>query len=75
MKEHAEKLNVDFVDDESIQATKNMNAWLNQVDSCDGIISIANTTIHGAGGLKKPTLCLLGNKSDWRWLADREQKI
>ena len=74
VKEHAEKLNVDFVDDESIQATKNMNAWLNQVDSCDGIISIANTTIHGAGGLKKPTLCLLGNKSDWRWLADREQK-
>ena len=25
-------------------------------------------------GLKKPTLCLLSNKSDWRWLVDRKQK-
>ena len=48
-----------------------MNSWLNQVDACDAVISIANTTIHGAGGLRKPTLCLLGVKADWRWLKAR----
>ena len=69
--EHAAKQNVDFIDDPDIQATKDMNSWLNQVDSCDAVISIANTTIHGAGGLNKPTLCLLGVKADWRWLQDK----
>ena len=39
--------------------------WL---DACDGVISVANTTIHGAGGLGKPTMCLLSQDSDWRWL-------
>lgn len=68
------KHKVDFIDDPDIQATNNMNSWLDQVDSCDAIISIANTTIHGAGGLGKPTLCLLGSKSDWRWLKDRNEK-
>ena len=48
--------------------------WLNQVNVCDVVISIANTTIHGAGGLRKPTLCLLGKKADWRWLEDKETR-
>ena len=74
VKNASEKHKVDFIDDPDIQATNDMNSWLNQVDSCDGIISIANTTIHGAGGLCKPTLCLLGSKSDWRWLKDRKEK-
>ena len=29
-----------------------MDSWLDQVDVCDGVVSIANTTIHGAGSLK-----------------------
>ena len=37
--------------------------------SCDAVISVANT-IHGAGGLNIPTLCLLGKHADWRWLND-----
>ena len=61
---HAKEHNIDFIDDENIQATKDMESWLNQVDACDAVISIANTTIHGAGGLNKPTICLLGNKVD-----------
>ena len=69
------KYNVQFIDDLNIQATKDMNGWLDQVDACDCVLSIANTTIHGAGGLRKPTLCLLGQKSDWRWLKDRAVKI
>ena len=36
-----------------------MEEWLNLVASCDAVVSVANTTIHGAGGLNIPTLCLL----------------
>jgi tetratricopeptide (TPR) repeat protein len=74
VKKHASAYKMDFIDDEEIQATKDMNSWLNQVDACDAVISIANTTIHGAGGLRKPTLCLLGIKADWRWLKARSSK-
>ena len=52
-----------------------MDSWLDQVEACDGVVSIANTTIHGAGSLHKPTLCLLGAKSDWRWLSDRNEQF
>ena len=58
VKNAANKFEVDFID-ENIQATKNMDTWLDQVEACDGIVSITNTTIHGAGSLNKPTLCLL----------------
>ncbi len=75
VKQAANKFNVDFIDDENIQATKDMNNWLDQVESCDGVVSIANTTIHGAGSLHKPTLCLLGAKSDWRWLCDKREQF
>ena len=71
----ATKLMIDFIDDEDIQATENMESWLDQVNACDGVISIANTTIHGAGGLNKPTLCLLEHNADWRWLNDKNEKF
>ena len=70
---HSRKCKVDFIDDEEVEATKDMDKWLSQVQCCDAIISIANTTIHGAGGLNKPTLCLLGHRADWRWLKDRNE--
>ena len=38
---------------------KNMELWLDQVAVCDAVISVANTTIHGAGGLGKPTNVLI----------------
>ena len=60
--------------DESVNALKDMDRWLAQVDSCDAVLSVANTTIHGAGGLHKPTLCLLSQHSDWRWFNDRSIK-
>ena len=46
-----------------------MDGWLVQVACCD-VVSVANTTIHGAGGLNIPTMCLLSLHSDWRWLDD-----
>ena len=58
----------DVIYDETIDAIKDMDRWLAQVDACDLVISVANTTVHGAGGLKKPTLCLQSRTSDWRWI-------
>lgn len=52
----------------SINPLKDMESWLDLVASCDAVVSVANTTIHGAGGLHIPTLCLLSVSSDWRWL-------
>ena len=61
---------VDIIHDPDINPLKNMDSWLSQVDACDAVVSVANTTIHGAGGLNKPTYCLLSLKSDWRWFVD-----
>ena len=58
------------IQEPSVNPLKDMDAWLNLVASCDAVISVANTTIHGAGGLNIPTLCLLSQHSDWRWLND-----
>ena len=57
--------------DTEINPLKDMDTWLAQVSACDAVLSVANTTIHGSGGLSKPTMCLLSNKSDWRWFDDR----
>ena len=46
--------------------------WLNLVASCDSVVSVANTTIHGSGGLNVPTLCLLSRFADWRWLQSHD---
>lgn len=61
------KFDTNIIYDESINALADMDSWLSQVNACDAIISIANTTIHGAGGLHKPTACLLSRTYDWRW--------
>jgi tetratricopeptide (TPR) repeat protein len=55
---------------DKINPLKNMDDWLCLVDACDAVLSVANTTIHGAGGLHKPTMCLLSQKHDWRWFSD-----
>ena len=47
-----------------------MDSWLSLVSACDAVVSVANTTIHGCGGLNIPTMCLLSLKSDWRWFKD-----
>ena len=53
--------------DSDVDPSKDMDRWLSQVDAMDLVISVANTTIHGAAGLNKKTFCFLGNESDWRW--------
>ncbi len=61
---------IDIIYDPSVNALKDMDCWLSQVSCCDAVLSVANTTIHGAGGLNLPTLCLLSRFDDWRWFAD-----
>lgn len=59
---------IDVLHDDSIDALKDMDGWLSQVAAMDAVLSIANTTIHGAGGLGIPTMCLVSRQSDWRWI-------
>lgn len=59
---------IEVLHDDSINPLKDMDAWHAQVAAMDAVVSIANTTIHGAGGLGVPTLCLLSREADWRWV-------
>ena len=59
---------LDVVNFEEVNPVLGLEDWLNLVASCDSVISVANTTIHGSGGLNIPTLCLLSRFADWRWL-------
>ena len=61
---------LDVIHDPRVDALRDMELWLDQVAACDAVISVANTTIHGAGGLNLPTQCLLSLQSDWRWFND-----
>lgn len=61
---------IDIIHDSRINPLKDMDRWLSQVKACDAVVSVANTTIHGAGGLNIPTQCLLSIHSDWRWLIE-----
>ncbi|MDO6351167.1 hypothetical protein Q3Y53_01305 [Synechococcus sp. YX-04-1] len=60
--------------DPDINPLKDIDSWLSQVANCDAVLSVANTTIHGAGGLNISTLCLLSKSDDWRWLSDPKIK-
>ena len=59
---------IDIYHDSDVNPLKDMDRWNAQVAACDAVVSVANTTIHGAGGLNIPTYCLLSRDSDWRWL-------
>ena len=59
---------IEVLHDDTIDPLRDMDGWLSQVAAMDAVISIANTTIHGAGGLGIPTICLVSQKADWRWI-------
>ena len=69
-----QKLGIDIIHDTHVNPLKDMDLWLSQVKACDAVVSVANTTIHGAGGLNIPTQCLLSLFSDWRWLISPDVK-
>ena len=62
------KYDYQLIHDDSVDPLKDMDHWLSLVESTDYVISIANTTIHGAAGLNKPTSVLLNKNADWRWI-------
>ena len=69
---HIERFNkatgIEILHDDSINPLKDMDGWLSQVAAMDAVVSIANTTVHGAGGLGIPTMCTVSSQSDWRWI-------
>ena len=68
------KHGIEVINLKNINPMKDMDTWLSLVSSCDLVLSIANTTIHGAGSLGIPTKCMLSNFSDWRWLSSKNIK-
>ena len=62
------KHNLSIIHDDDVDPIKDMYGWLSQVKAMDFVISIANTTVHGSGGLGIPTMCLVSTDSDWRWI-------
>ena len=66
---------IDVIHDSEVNPLKQMDLWVAQVAACDAVLSVANTTIHGSGGLDIPTMCLLSIHSDWRWFDDEDTKF
>ena len=65
------KQGIHVIHDSSVDPLKDLDTWISQVAACDAVVSVANTTIHGSGGLNIPTQCLLSQNSDWRWLKNQ----
>ena len=59
---------ISVLHDDDIDPLRDMDGWLSQVAAMDAVVSIANTTVHGAGGLGIPSMCLVSQQSDWRWI-------
>ncbi len=59
---------ISVLHDDNIDPLQDMDGWLSQVAAMDAVVSIANTTVHGAGGLGIPSICLVSQQSDWRWI-------
>ena len=59
---------IEVLHDDTIDPLRDMDGWLSQVAAMDAVISIANTTVHGAGGLGIPTICMVSQRADWRWI-------
>lgn len=67
--------NVNLIVDHDIDAINGFPSWVDQVAACDGVISVANTTIHASGSLAVPTMCLLPALNDWRWLSSEDVQV
>ena len=57
-----------IIHDDDFDPLLRIDEWFSQVEACDAVITVANTTLHAAGLLEKPSLCLVSNQSDWRWI-------
>ena len=57
--------------DAAVDQMRDMDAFAAQVAALDAVVSVANTTVHVAGGLGVETLVLTPFPADWRWLRGR----
>jgi len=67
----SQKSHIDMITDKSINPLKDLDSFAAQIQACDLIISIDNSTIHLAGALGKPVWTLLSYVPDWRWMTAR----
>ena len=68
LKRFRENYQCEIFNDTSINPLKDMDSWLSQVDAMDYVITVANTTVHGAAAINKPTAVFVGKDADWRWI-------
>jgi tetratricopeptide (TPR) repeat protein len=47
--------------------TKELDLWVDHIDSCDLLISVDNSAVHFAGAMGIPTLTLTPSHADFRW--------
>jgi len=65
----SEASTLDFYSIEAITAMgDDFENWMELVNEVDLVVSVANTTVHGAAAVHKPTFCMLTESADWRWL-------
>ncbi|MEG3641107.1 tetratricopeptide repeat protein [Magnetococcus sp. PR-3] len=62
-----QQLGCTLYQDETVDAMASLDDFTAQVEACDGVISIDNSTVHVAGALDKPTMVLLPLQPSWRW--------
>lgn len=48
-------------------AYKDLDAWVDHIDSCDLLLSVDNSAIHFSGSMGIPTLAMIPQHSDFRW--------
>jgi hypothetical protein len=48
-------------------AIKDLDSWVDHIDSCDLLISVDNSAVHFAGAMGIPTLVMIPSHPDFRW--------
>lgn len=48
-------------------AIKDLDSWVDHIDSCDLLISVDNSAVHFAGAMGIPTLAMIPSHPDFRW--------
>lgn len=66
-----EKTGFTLIHDDSVEQENDLSDFTNQIEGCDLIISIDNSTVHVAGAMDKQVWTLLPYVPDYRWLLDR----
>ncbi len=61
----------DIYQDPSVDQLADLDGFAAQISALDLIVTVANTTVHVAGGLGIKTEVLIPGVADWRWMHER----